>query len=84
MLGVFHTLALGAYEQAIEIDPEDGSVWELKGLALSMLGRVDEAVKAFEEAERLSGTSWGSPEYGEILIDAPPGGWEGVNPGEAI
>jgi hypothetical protein len=49
-----------------------------------MLGRVDEAVKAFEEAERLSGTSWGSPEYGEILIDAPPGGWEGVVPGVAI
>jgi hypothetical protein len=27
---------------------------------------------------------WGLPEYGEILIDAPPGGWEGVVPGEAI
>jgi len=29
-------------------------------------------------------TGWGLPEYGEILIDGPPGGWEGVVPGEAI
>ncbi|HPJ30168.1 MAG TPA: hypothetical protein PLZ42_02115 [Methanothrix sp.] len=27
---------------------------------------------------------WGLPGYGEILVDAPPGGWEGVIPGEAI
>jgi hypothetical protein len=27
---------------------------------------------------------WVLPGYGEILIDAPPGGWEGVVPGEAI
>lgn len=76
--------ALKAYERAIEVDPDDGSVWELKGLALSMLGRIDESVEAFEESERLSGTGWDLPEYGEILIDAPPGGWEGVVPGEAI
>jgi len=42
-----------------------------------MLGRVD-------EAEKLSGTGWDQPEYGEILIDAPPGDWKGVVPGEAI
>jgi hypothetical protein len=24
------------------------------------------------------------PDYGELLIDAPPGGWEGITPGEAI
>lgn len=29
-------------------------------------------------------TGWELPEYGEILVDAPPGGWEGVVPGEAI
>ena len=29
-------------------------------------------------------TGWGLPGYGEILIDGPPGGWEGVVPGEAI
>lgn len=76
--------ALEAYEQALEIDQDDGSVWELKGLTLSMLERYDESMKAFEEAERLSGDGWGSSEYGEVLIDAPPGGWEGVVPGVAI
>jgi hypothetical protein len=29
-------------------------------------------------------SGWDLPEYGEILIDAPPGGWEGVVAGEAI
>jgi hypothetical protein len=29
-------------------------------------------------------TDWDLPERGEILIDAPPGGWEGVVSGEAI
>ncbi|HII06899.1 MAG TPA: tetratricopeptide repeat protein [Methanotrichaceae archaeon] len=27
-----------------------GSIWVLKGLSLSMLGRYDESVEAFEEA----------------------------------
>ena len=27
---------------------------------------------------------WELPEYGEVLVDAPPGGWEGVVPGEPI
>jgi hypothetical protein len=29
-------------------------------------------------------SGWDLPKYGEILIDAPPRGWEGVVPGEAI
>ena len=29
-------------------------------------------------------SGWGLPGYGEILIDGPPGGWEGVVPGEEI
>ena len=29
-------------------------------------------------------TGWELPGYGEILVDGPPGGWEGVVPGEAI
>ncbi len=29
-------------------------------------------------------TGWELPEYGEVLVDAPPGGWEGVVPGEPI
>jgi hypothetical protein len=31
-----------------------------------------------------NGGGGGLPSYGEILIDAPPGGWEGVVPGEPI
>ena len=29
-------------------------------------------------------TGWELPGYGEILVDGPPGGWEGVVPGGAI
>jgi len=36
------------------------------------------------EAGSSADPGWGLSEYGEILIDAPTGGWEGVIPGEAI
>ena len=38
----------------IELYPEDAVAWNNKGIALRKLRRFDEAVKAFEEAIRLS------------------------------
>jgi hypothetical protein len=66
-------------QEGVEFD--DVVVTEADGSSASAAGPVSkEAVGAGSSAD----SGWGLPEYGEILIDAPPGGWEGVVPGEAI
>jgi len=75
--------SLESFEKALEIDPRDSYAWEGKGLALIMLERYDEAEDAYTEAER-RGHASDQIGYGDLILDAPPGGWEGVIPGEAI
>lgn len=43
-------MALGAYEKALEIDPNDSSALTHKGYALNMLGRYGEALPVFEKS----------------------------------
>src|SRR5260221_4046665 len=45
--------ALTAFEQAIQLDPNDAVIYNGKGLALSNLDRHGEALAAFEQAIRL-------------------------------
>jgi len=42
--------ALGAYEQARDLDPDDASVWRGQGDALGSLGRYDQALDAYDAA----------------------------------
>ncbi len=42
--------ALAAFEQAIQLDPDDASIYNGKGLTLSELKRYQEALAAFEQA----------------------------------
>ena len=44
--------AIKAYDKAIEIDPQHSNAWYNKGLALTKLNRQNEAIKAFEKANR--------------------------------
>jgi len=57
--------ALAALEEAIDLDPENGYTWYLKGDLLQNLGREDEARAAFARAEELGFTS---PLEGMIAI----------------
>lgn len=52
-----------------------------EGSSPSAAGSVSKVTGGAGEA---AGSGWDLPKYGEILIDAPPGGWEGVVSGEAI
>lgn len=45
--------ALAAYEQAIQLTPSEPSFHDHKGHVLEQLGRLSEAQRAFEEAQRL-------------------------------
>ncbi len=45
--------ALLAFEQAIQLDPNDAVIYNGKGLALSNLNRYGEALAAYEQAIRL-------------------------------
>ena len=46
--------ALLAFEQAIQLDPNDAVIYNGKGLALSKLNRYGEAIIAYEQAIRLN------------------------------
>ncbi|MGC9515862.1 family 16 glycoside hydrolase, partial [Methanocrinis sp.] len=73
-------VGLFSYAQ-VGVEFDDVVVTEADGSSASAAGPVSkEAVGAGGSA----GSGWGLPEYGEILIDAPPGGWDGMVPGEAI
>ncbi|HEX2408000.1 MAG TPA: tetratricopeptide repeat protein, partial [Nitrososphaeraceae archaeon] len=38
------------YDKALEIDPNNASTWNNKGLALSNLGKHDDAIQCFDKA----------------------------------
>ena len=44
-----HEEAIGSYDKAIEIDPDNVYAWNNKGTALGELGRHDEALKCFDK-----------------------------------
>jgi tetratricopeptide (TPR) repeat protein len=43
-------MALDAYEKALKIDTKNAVVWHNKGRALEFLGRLDEAVPAYDKS----------------------------------
>lgn len=45
-----HAEALAIYERALTLDPNNADAWAGKGFALTMLGRYNEALGAFERA----------------------------------
>ena len=45
--------ALGAYEEALEINPQDALAWTGKGSLLVLRGSYKEAVSALEQATRI-------------------------------
>lgn len=45
--------ALAAYEEAIQLSPYEASFYQHKGQVLEQLGRLAEAQRAYEEAQRL-------------------------------
>lgn len=49
----FRETALAAYEQAIQLAPHEANLHYHRGQLLEQLGRLTEAVNAFEEADRL-------------------------------
>lgn len=49
--------ALAAFEQAIQLDPNNADAHFGKGAALKLLGRAQEAQHAYKQAERLMGRS---------------------------
>ena len=55
--------ALAAFEQAIQLDPDDASIYNGKGLVLSELKRYQEALAAYERAIRLD------PNYAEAYFN---------------
>ena len=42
--------AMGCYEQAILINPNDPDLWNSKGLVLRTMGRYDEAIDCFNKS----------------------------------
>jgi len=44
-----HEEAIGSYDKAIEIDPDNTDAWNNKGTILGELGRHDEALKCFDK-----------------------------------
>ncbi|HEU0002859.1 MAG TPA: tetratricopeptide repeat protein, partial [Ktedonobacteraceae bacterium] len=59
--------ALGAFEQALSVDPQSVSALEGKGNALHYLNRNDEALTAFEQAMHSGPTAQLYNEIGEVL-----------------
>ena len=51
------TEALTAYDQALELDPENAMAWNHKGHALNRLGRYQEALAAFDRAVKFDANS---------------------------
>lgn len=49
----FYDEALECYDKLLEIDPEDASAWNYKGLSLCDLGKYEEAIKCFDEWIRI-------------------------------
>jgi serine/threonine protein kinase len=45
--------AIKAYEEAVQLDPNNAVAYRNKGVALNDLGRYEEAIKAYEEAIQL-------------------------------
>jgi tetratricopeptide (TPR) repeat protein len=45
--------SIGAFDEAIELNPQYAKAWYNKGLVLYYLGNLDEAIKGFDEAIRL-------------------------------
>ena len=43
--------AIKAYDEAIQLDPNDAAAWYNKGVALDALGKTTEANAAFTEAK---------------------------------
>jgi len=53
--------ALGAYDKAIELDPNDATSWFNRGVTLDKLERVEEALASYDRAVELDpdyGTAW--------------------------
>jgi uncharacterized RDD family membrane protein YckC len=79
----FHSLqnlegALRECEKALNYEPESPEAHNLHGLILSDLGRVDEAIKAYQEAIRLK------PDFEDALANLEDAQAESRNPGPKI
>lgn len=81
--GEIESGAVGLFSYAQEgVEFDDVEVRSAaEGSSPSATGSVSKVTGGAGEA---AGSGWDLPKYGEILIDAPPGGWEGVVSGEAI
>jgi len=42
--------AIGCYEQALFLNPDDPDLWNSKGLILRTMGRYDEAIECFNKS----------------------------------
>ena len=64
--------ALGCFDKALKLNPENAFAWKYKGRALEGLGKNDEAAACFKKAEDLeaSGASGSPGTDGEILTAA--------------
>jgi Flp pilus assembly protein TadD len=50
--------AIGAFNHAIEINPQDSHAWNRKGIVLKKIGKKDEAEYAFARAKGLGYDGW--------------------------
>jgi tetratricopeptide (TPR) repeat protein len=63
-------IALAAYEQAIQLAPNEPTLHYHKGLLLEQLGRSAEAAAAYEEAHRLGYQRTSEAKESSAIIDA--------------
>jgi tetratricopeptide (TPR) repeat protein len=45
--------AIGYFDKSLQLDPENNTIWNNKGLALAKLGKIDEAIECYERALRI-------------------------------
>ncbi|MBI87530.1 MAG: hypothetical protein CMB67_00660 [Euryarchaeota archaeon] len=47
-----HELALDKFEQVVSIDPENANAWYCRGVSLSRLNKISEAIASFEKSDK--------------------------------
>jgi len=72
-----HNQSLAAFNRALDIDPENPKAWEGKAFALSVLGRINESIQAFDmaisllPANKTDEISWAWAAKGNVLQMEP-------------
>ncbi len=61
--------AIGAFNRAIEIDPDNTFAWEFKAIALRSLGRYEEAISCYEKSMELDPLDYNAIYNKAVLLE---------------